>query len=232
MEDESWAESVGNEALKITSERGYPFLMAIAMAILGWVKGRNGGTLEESMQLFDQAIAIFNAMGSIFWRTLPYSWKIETHILHRDYAGARAQLDIAYDEAERIGEPFMLPVLKRLEADLILGETRLQGTEQGNIQAGISPESKAEELYREAISMARSFEAKGFELPALLRLYDLLQDSHKGNAVLDEIRSVYKSYTDGFDLPLLMRAKAVLDSANSSANERSFAKARQEVMSQ
>jgi hypothetical protein len=219
MEDEAWAESVGNQGLKITSERGYPFLMAIAMATLGWVKGRNGGTLAESMQLFDQAIAIFNAMGSIFWRTLPYSWKIETHILHRDYAGARAQLNIAYEEAERIGEPFMLPVLKRLEADILLGEAKMSATTA--VQAGLSPDVAAEELYREAITLARSFQAKAFELSALLRLHDLLQDSHKGKVddrssrVLEEIRGVYESYTDGFDLPLLVRTKKVLDGGNS-----------------
>jgi tetratricopeptide (TPR) repeat protein len=212
MEDLAGAEEFGNEAMKVSVERGYPFFLGIASYVLGWAKG-HAGDFEESMRLFDQGITVWNAMGSLVWRTLPYTWKIQVHIEHGDFAGARETLDAAYREVEQTEERFALCVLWRLEADILLGlaKTSSEGT-NGTLQAGISVKAQAEELYRKAIANAREREAKSFELPALLSLYALLKDSPEAADVLSEIQSVYDSYPDGHELPLLQRARAVLNS--------------------
>jgi len=212
MEDIEAAEEYGNEAMSVAIKQGYPFFLGMSCYVLGWVKGRKG-EFEESMKLFDQGIATWTAMGSMIWRTLPYSWKIEIQILHGDYSGARVTLDAAYSEIEQTKERFTLSVLKRLEADIILGMSQSQTSSKdrpASTAAGVSPEARAEELYREAISIARSQAARSFELPALLRLYDLLKSSSRANEVMGEIRAAYESFTDGYNLPMLARARDVL----------------------
>ncbi len=213
MEDVEGAEKIAKDCIKITTEQGYPFLHGINLYILGWVKGRRGD-LAGSIELFDQGIAIWTAIGSIFWRTFPYTWKIEIQVQNKDYDGARKSLEIGFDEAKAIGEPFMMPVLKRLEADLILGEAK---ENVAKTAAGFSPEIRAEELYREAIQIARDFNARSFELPALLQLYSLVKESARAASVLDDIRTVVDSYTDNFDLPILERARKVLEANKKTA---------------
>ena len=141
--------------------------------------------------------------------------------MHSDYAGASAALDAAIREAEQTEELFMTQVFKRLEGDIVLGLAQ-SAVSDGTAQAGISPEARAEELYRESVAISREREAKSFELQALLRLYDLLQGSPRGEDVLNDIRAVYETYTDGHDLSLLKRAKTILDSRQSGVSRHAF----------
>ncbi len=219
MENLEGAEEYGNEAMKVSVERGYPFFLGIASYVLGWAKGK-AGNFEESMRLFDQGITVWNAMGSLVWRTLPYTWKIDVHLMFDDYAGARETLDAAYREVEQTQERFALSPLWRQEADTILGLARTSADASETLsQAGPSVEQRAEQLYRDAIANAREREAKSFELPALLRLYELLKGSPKAEEVIADIQKVYDSYPDGHELPLLQRAQSVLQSAGGVASK-------------
>jgi hypothetical protein len=53
-------------------------------------------------------------------------------------------------------------------------------------------------------------------------LYDLLQNSPRGEEVLNDIRAVYETYTEGHDLPLLKRAKTILDSRRGEVSRHAF----------
>ena len=214
MEDIALAEEYGNESQKVAIERGYPFFLGMSFYVLGWAKGRQGN-YEESMALFNQGFAIWNAMGAMIWRTLAYSWKAETQIFYNDFSGARETIDMAYAEIEKYNERHALSPIKRLEGDVILG---LAAKNPVPDASGLSSQARAEELYREAIAIARTQSAKSFELPALMRLYDLLKGTPKGSDVLAQLTAVYESYSDGHDLPLLKRAKAMLDGAGVRTN--------------
>jgi class 3 adenylate cyclase len=212
MEDVALAETFGMEAMKVSVDSGYPFFLGIASYVLGWVRGKQGD-FAASMQMFEQGITVWNAMGSKVWRSLPYTWKIETHLSFSDYEGAAKALEAAYDEAEKTEEHFMQQAFKRLEGLVVLGIARSKGTANG-LQAGVLPEARAEELFRESISISRQRGAKSYELLALLSLHDLLRGTSRAKAVLDDIRAVYETYTDGHDLPLLQRVQQALAETN------------------
>ena len=205
MEDVELAEKHGNEAMALSVERGYPFFIGIASYVLGWAKGMRGD-LAGSVQLFEQGIAIWDAMGSLVWRTLPWTWKIQVHLQHGDIPGAQHSMEMAYRELERTGERFMLPVLKRLEGDIVLGLAKASTNGDG-AQAGVDPTSRAEELYREALALSREREARTFELLALIALHDLLKDSARASEATEELKSVYATFEVGHDLPMLRRAQ-------------------------
>ena len=218
MENVEAAEEYATEGMNICLERGYPFFLATSMLVLGWVRGRQG-EFEESMKLFEQAIGIWDAMGSNLWRTLPYSWKMDIQIAHGDFEGAWTTLEACYAHVDRTNERFMLSVLKRREADILLGGSDTPAV-PWSLASGISREAKAEELYREAIAIAQAQSARSFELEALLRLYELRKISSGATNVIADIQEVYASYNDGFELPLLQRARVVLALSEPSTSER------------
>src|SRR5262249_20683306 len=71
--------------------------------------------------------------------------------------------------------------------------------------------SQAEAFFRAALQVAREQEAKWWELRTAVSLARLLRDTKR----LDEARAVlgaiYNWFTEGFDLPDLKDAKALLD---------------------
>jgi hypothetical protein len=181
------------------------------MYVMGWVKGQQGD-LAASIKLFDDGIGLSTAIGAFFWRSFPFTWKIETLLQHRELEEARTMLERTYEELRDYQEPFMMPVLKRLEAELLLAQNNEPGTLTGRmsgVQAGVSPEARAESLYQESIALSRQWGAKSFELQALLGLFDLVRETPRALNVLEEIRDTYESM-EQMDVPLLKRAQNIL----------------------
>ncbi len=71
-------------------------------------------------------------------------------------------------------------------------------------------EAEAESLFQRALEIARSQEAKFFELLAATNLARLWQRQGKRNEARDLLAPVYDWFTEGFDTPDLKDAKALL----------------------
>ena len=69
----------------------------------------------------------------------------------------------------------------------------------------------AEELYREAISIAKEQEAKLWELRAAASLARLRRDQGRRTEARDLLAPIYGWFTEGFDTPDLKEAKALLE---------------------
>jgi len=69
----------------------------------------------------------------------------------------------------------------------------------------------AQELYREALRIAREQEAKLWELRAAASLARLRRDQGRCAEARDLLAPVYDWFTEGFDTPDLRDARAVLD---------------------
>ena len=109
---------------------------------------------------------------------------------------AVTQLDEALKIVERTGERFFAAELNRHKGQLLL--------RQGHTEA-------AEELYREALSIAREQEAKLWELRAAVSLARLRSDQDRRAKARDLLAPVYGWFTEGFDTADLKEAKALLD---------------------
>ena len=86
---------------------------------------------------------------------------------------------------------------------------RLKGEVLQTRDAGATQE--AEGCFRAALEVARAQEARWWQLRASVSLAQLLRDTgrpEEGRAMLAEI---YNWFTEGFDLPDLKDAKALLD---------------------
>ena len=109
---------------------------------------------------------------------------------------ALALLDEALKIVERTGERWFAAELNRHKGELLL--------RQGHTEA-------AEELFRNALSIAEEQEAKIWELRAAASLARLHRDQGRRAEARDLLAPVYDWFTEGFDTPDLKEAKALLD---------------------
>ena len=71
--------------------------------------------------------------------------------------------------------------------------------------------AEAEKCFREALEVARAQEAKWWELRATASLASILRDSKRRDEALAMLAEIYNWFSDGFELPDLKEAKALLD---------------------
>ena len=105
-------------------------------------------------------------------------------------------LDDGLQIIERTGERW-------LEAELIRHKGQLL------LRQGYS--AAAEELYRDALIIAKEQEAKMWELRAAMSLARLRRDQDRSAEAHDLLGPIYGWFTEGFDTPDLKEAKALLD---------------------
>jgi len=70
---------------------------------------------------------------------------------------------------------------------------------------------QAEACFRTALQLARAQEAKWWELRTSVSLARLLRDTERCDEARTMLTAIYNWFTEGFDLPDLKDAKALLD---------------------
>jgi predicted ATPase len=108
---------------------------------------------------------------------------------------ALTMLDDALQTAGRTGERWLVAELYRHKGQLLL--------RQGHTEA-------AEELYRQALSIAKGQGAKFWELRAAASLARLRDDQGRLTEARDLLAPIYGWFTEGFDTPDLKTAKTLL----------------------
>ena len=106
------------------------------------------------------------------------------------------QLDDGLQIVESTGISWLTAELNRQKGQLLL--------RQGHAEA-------AERLYRKALGVAREQEAKLWELRATISLARLRRDQGRSAEAHARLAPVYGWFTEGFDIPDLKEAKALID---------------------
>ena len=183
------------ELLALTTERGFPHWGAQGSIYCGWVKVTNG-EVTQGIALLRNGINAYCATGARVWMTLHIALLARACEIASQAEEALILLSEAVQIAERTGERWFLAELNRQKAQLLL--------RRGQIEA-------AEELYRDALSIAREQEAKLWELRAAVNLARLHRDHGRGAEGRDLLAPVYGWFTEGFDTPDLKEAKGLLE---------------------
>ncbi len=183
--------------MEIAKERGFPLWIGQAGVLRGWALVEQGGGAEAIAELrksFDAYRATGAALAMPYWLALLAS-------AHGRLGQAQEGL-VAIAEAltlvDRTGERFCEAELYRLKGQLTL-------------QCDAANEAEAEACFHRAIEIARAQKARSWELRAATSLARLWREQGKPEDARDLLAPIYDWFTEGFDTPDLIDAKALLD---------------------
>jgi adenylate cyclase len=191
------AQERAEAAISLAKEQGFPLMLAFGAMAYGWALAHQGQA-QAGMEQLTQGLTAFRAIGSEI--TGPYRLALlaEAHgTLGQPEAGL-AVLTEALTLVETTGERWYEPELYRLKGELLL-------------QQNSDNQVEAESCFAQAITIARSQQAKSLELRTATSLARLWQQQGKRQEAYDLLAPVYGWFTEGFDTADLKDAKALLD---------------------
>lgn len=113
---------------------------------------------------------------------------------------------------EQSNNHFFLAGFYQLKGELLVSEhrvaTRIQGSTEEHSSSYIQ---EAEDCFLEAIKVAQRQNAKSWELKATLSLARLWQQRGKSEGARAMLAAIYDWFTEGFDQPDLIEARALLE---------------------
>jgi predicted ATPase len=186
-----------DQLVEVTTEQGFPFFRAQGTIYRGWVKVKKGDV--EGISLLRSGLAAYRATAAEMWAAYFVALLAGACEIVGQVGEAATLLHDALRVAERTGERWFAAELNRHKGQLLL--------RQGDFKA-------AEDLYRNAVSIAQEQGAKLWELRAATSLARLRLDQGCRAGTRDLLAPVYGWFTEGFDTPDLKEAKALLDELN------------------
>jgi adenylate cyclase len=154
------------------------------------------GELKNGVAAMERGVECLESIGSV--------WPIVPAMLASGYARigqtvrALTMLGQILTEVDRFGS-----VVHKAEILRIKGEVHLMGD--------YAALDEAEASFRAAIDLARSQEARWWELRASVSLTRLLRDTNRRDEARARLAEIYNWFTEGFDTADMKDAKALLD---------------------
>jgi predicted ATPase len=183
------------EILTISGEHGFPLFQGAGNIMHGWGLAALGRAAEGIPQ-FLEGLKICRGTGCSllvpFWLTALADVYGKSSQPHEGLSQLAAAAELIDQTKERWAEPELHRV-------------------RGTLLAFLNRHDAAEQSYRLALEVARSLEAKFWELRAALDLARLQCQQGKFTEARDLLAPVYCWFTEGFDTPLLRNTKALLD---------------------
>jgi predicted ATPase len=184
----------------LSTEQGFPFWLAIATVLRGWVLAEREQA-EVGIAQMHQGLSAYQAVGSELYR--PYFLALLAEAYGK--AGQAEHGLMALAEAlaivERTGERWWEAELHRLTGELLLAQA---GGEKLSME-------EAETCLQQALDIARRQQAKSLELRAAMSLSRLWQRWGKRAAAHQMLAEIYGWFTEGFDTADLQEARALLE---------------------
>jgi adenylate cyclase len=198
------AREFAEASMDVSSEHGLVLYQASATLVRGWALSEQG-MAEEGIEQMRQGLAAHQATGTEMARPLFLS-------LLGEALGKTHQTEEALDLLEeglalihRKGERCYLPELYRIKGEVLLMRDEIL------IEGELAAASEAAACFHESIKIAQQQEAKAYELRARMSLSRLYQHQNKQQEARNVLAQIYDSFTEGFDTPDLLEAKALLD---------------------
>jgi predicted ATPase len=192
------ASALADELVALAAEKGAAFWKAAGMCFQGYLLGFTGNP-SGAVQMVTFGLTAYRSTGATALMVQSsLSYLAHTHAKLGQFDDAWRCIDEAMTAVETTKERWC-----GADIDRIAGEIAL-----------LSPEpdaAKAEAYFQRAIAIARSQQAKSWELRAATSLARLWRDQGKRDEARDLLAPVYGWFTEGFDTLDLKEAKALLD---------------------
>jgi class 3 adenylate cyclase/tetratricopeptide (TPR) repeat protein len=195
LRDDAAVDEWAGQLVSVATEQGFPPLVAEGKAFLGCVAVKKGN-VAEGVSLLRSGVAAYRATGADISMPFYNAFLAEACEISGQVEEGLTLLDDALRKVEEKGERWLAAELHRRKGQLVLRQDHSKA---------------AEELYRDALSIAREQEAKLWELRAALSLSRLRCDQGRKSEARELLGPVCGWFTEGFDTADLKDAKALLD---------------------
>ena len=149
----------------------------------------------------EAAVAAFRQAGGAPWQQYATALLAHACATNGRTEEALTVLNEVLEHIERTGEKADHAEMLRLKGEVLLMRDPPTAAD-------------AEKCFREAREVARAQEAKWWELRATVSLARLLRDRNRRDEARMMLAEIYNWFTEGFELPDLKEAKALLDELN------------------
>jgi predicted ATPase/energy-coupling factor transporter ATP-binding protein EcfA2 len=186
----------GNEQIRIATEQGFLFWHAS-----GTLYAAGGlllqGRLERGLRQLQKGLEAYRATGAEL--ALPYylSMLVEACTQTGRFVEAHTALQEALMLVEKNDERFQEAELHRLKGELLLAES--------------DDQTAAEECFRRAVETADRYQSKAWKLRATTSLAQLWQKQGRREEALTVLSAVHATFTEGFTMPDLVDAAALIE---------------------
>jgi predicted ATPase len=184
-------------AILLAQEQGFPQLRALGSTLRGWALAHQGQAQEGITQI-TQGLTAGRVTGAEILRPWFLSLLAEAHGTLGQPETGLTVLAEALTLVDTTDERWYESELYRLKGALLL-------------QRSLDNQAEAEACFHQAISIARSQQAKSWELRIATSLARLWQQQGKRQEAHNLLAPVYNWFTEGFDTADLKDAKTLLD---------------------
>lgn len=195
------AQTLAEEVLNIATPNGFPFYMALGTAVRGGALVRQGQG-EEGLALLRQGLSGLYSTGT---QPAPHwlVWQAELSGYVGQFEEGLRLLHEAQVQAVITGNTHALAERHRLQGEFLLALSAAHSAE-------------AATWFQEALAVAQRQQAKTLALRAAMSLSRLWQRQGKRAEAAALLAPIYAWFTEGFDLPDLQRAQALLSALTDS----------------
>ena len=183
------------ELAAVATEHDYPVWRALSSVLLG-VVSCGLGSAEEGLAMTEAGLFLYSGLTTppVFWAPLLALRSVAFAMAGRP----QRALELVDEAIEWVGhDEADSPEFRILRGDYI---SQIPGGDP----------TEAEDAYLAATRGAQIIGARLTELRAVTRLVNLLRTQGRSPDGADELRSVYGTFTEGFDEPELVEARAAL----------------------
>jgi len=183
------------ELLVLSTKHGFPYYLRLATIFCGCSLTARGQA-QEGLTLLTQGLAAMRATGIVANTAHVLMRLAETHAaLGQPVEGLNCLAEAAHviEATEERNSEAELPRLR------------------GELLNATGDRAAAEQSYHKALAVARRQSAKTLELRAATSLARLWRDQGKRPEAGDLLAPIYGWFTEGFDMPVLKEAKALLE---------------------
>jgi predicted ATPase len=183
--------------IRVAQEQGFPLYMATGAILRGWVLAQQGRA-QEGIEQLHQGLIAFQATGGEIWRPYFLTLLAEAYGTMGQPETGLTALTEALMLVDTTGERWYESECYRLKGALLL-------------QQSSDHQAEAEACFHHALEIARTQQAKSFELRTTTSLSKLWHQQGKHHEAYELLAPMYNWFTEGFDTADLQDAKALLD---------------------
>ena len=189
----------GNAAIAFCAEHEFVHYLAMSLVVRGWASACHG-EFEKGISDIQDGLERVRAAGALLFESYSLGLLADACIRNQRYGQSldflkQAQFKLDQGNSGRF---------YAAETYRLFGETYLRSNQDLD---------EAEYYLSKALKVAREQQAKSFELRACLSLFDLYELRQNAEKCRSQLGEIYGRFSEGFDTPDLVRAKARLRTA-------------------